>query len=45
MISNNVNLFVGYGLAAVLYIGYTVSLHVRRRTLRTALESQSDVQN
>ncbi len=45
MISNNVNLFVGYGLAAVLYIGYTVSLHVRRRTLRTALESQTDVQN
>ena len=40
--SNNVNLFVGYGLAAFLYIGYTVSLHVRRRALRAALAAQTD---
>ena len=45
MISNNVNLLVGYGLAAVLYIGYTVSLHVRRRNLQTAIAAQRDFQN
>lgn len=45
MISNNVNLFVGYGLATVLYVGYTVSLHLRRRTLRAAIASQTDDQN
>ena len=44
MISNNINLFVGYGLAAVLYIGYTVSLHVRRRNLQAAIASQTDLQ-
>ena len=41
MISNNINLFVGYGLAGVLYIGYTVSLHVRRRNLQAAIASQT----
>jgi hypothetical protein len=45
MISNNVNLFIGYGLAAFLYIGYTISLHVRRRNLQTALAAQTDDQN
>ncbi len=45
MISNNVNLFIGYGLAAFLYIGYTISLHVRRRNLQTAITAQRDVQN
>jgi hypothetical protein len=45
MISNNINLFVGYGLAGVLYIGYTVSLHVRRRNLLAAIASQTDLQN
>ena len=45
MISNNINLFVGYGLAATLYIGYTVSLHVRRRNLQAAIASQTDLQN
>jgi hypothetical protein len=45
MISNNINLFVGYGLAACLYIGYTVSLHVRRRNLQAAIASQTDLQN
>jgi hypothetical protein len=45
MISNNVNLFVGYGLATVLYIGYTISLHVRRRHLQAAIASQADLQN
>ena len=45
MISNNLNLFVGYGLAAVLYIGYTVSLHVRRRNLQAAIAAQTDLQN
>lgn len=42
MIDNSVNLVVGYGLAAVLYVGYTVSLHVRRRHLRAALATQTD---
>jgi hypothetical protein len=45
MISNNINLFVGYGLAGVLYIGYTVSLHVRRRNLQAAIAAQTDLQN
>ena len=45
MISNNLNLFVGYGLAATLYIGYTISLHVRRRNLQAAVASQTDPQN
>jgi hypothetical protein len=45
MISNNINLFVGYGLAAVLYIGYAVSLHVRRRNLQAAIAAQTDLQN
>ena len=45
MISNNLNLFVGYGLAATLNIGYTVSLHVRRRNLQAAIASQTDNSN
>ena len=42
MINNTVNLVVGYGLAALLYVGYTVSLHVRRRHLRAALDQHTD---
>jgi hypothetical protein len=45
MISNSANLLVGYGLAAVLYIGYTVSLHVKRRNLQAAIAAQTDLQN
>jgi hypothetical protein len=37
--NNTVNLFVGYGLAALLYIGYTVLLVTRRRTLRATVEA------
>ena len=45
MMNNTVNLVIGYGLAGVLYIGYTVSLHVRRRNLQAAIASQTDLQN
>lgn len=44
MITNTVNLFVGYGLAAILYGGYTVHLMLRRRALAAALLEHTDSQ-
>ena len=43
MINNSLNLVVGYGLAAVLYGGYTAHLLIRRRALATALAPHSDI--
>jgi hypothetical protein len=42
MINNSVNLVIGYGLAVVLYGGYTLHLIVRRRALASALVLHTD---
>lgn len=42
MINNTVNLVIGYGLAVVLYGGYTIHLLVRRRALASALALHTD---
>jgi hypothetical protein len=42
MINNTLNLVVGYGLAAVLYGGYTIQLLLRRKAVATALAVHTD---
>lgn len=42
MINNTLNLVIGYGLAAVLYGGYTVHLLLRRKALAAALSEHTD---
>lgn len=45
MINNSINLIVGYGLATVLYGGYTIHLMLKRKALATALAEHTDTQD
>lgn len=45
MINNSVNLFIGYGLATVLYGGYTIHLMLKRKALSAALVEHTDSQD
>jgi hypothetical protein len=42
MIDNSINLVIGYGLAVVLYGGFTVHLLLRRKALAAALAEHTD---
>lgn len=45
MINNSVNLLIGYGLATVLYGGYTIHLMLKRKALSAALVEHTDTQD
>lgn len=42
MIDNSISLVIGYGLAAVLYGGYTLHLVLKRKALAAVLAEHTD---
>lgn len=42
MIDNSISLVIGYGLAAVLYGGYTLHLVLKRKALAAVLSEHTD---
>lgn len=42
MIENSISLVIGYGLAAVLYGGYTLHLVLKRKALAAVLVEHTD---